>query len=80
MSQPTLRYQDVKNSLRLNRSGDASSKLSKACFPSEIPSLNLYGDRSIVNDKYLLISTTDQAISLLYTGPELQAYSAKNTP
>ena len=67
-------------SLCLNISGDSASNWYKACCPSELPPLNLSGDRSIGNGKYLPISTTDQEMPFLSTGPTCQEYSTKNTP
>ena len=67
-------------SLCINRSGDAASKWYKACCPSELPSLDLDGDKSIGNGNYLLINTNNGAMSVLYTGPAFQAYSANNMP
>ena len=67
-------------SICINRSGDPFSKLYTDSFPSEVPSLDLSGDRSIRNGKSLTIATTDQAISVPSTGPAYQYYNAKNTP
>ena len=70
----------LNNSLFLNRSRDEASKLSKAFCIYEVTSLELSGDRSIVNVNYLPISTTDIVISFLSTVPAFQVYSANNTP
>ena len=43
-------------------------------------SIDLDGDRSIENDKYMLISNTDQKISVPSTGHELYAYNTNNNP
>ena len=59
---------------------DQASKWSNACFSSELPSIKLDGDRSIVNGNYVSIANTDQEISVPSTGPAFQAYSANNTP
>ena len=58
--------------LCLNRSGDASSKWFKACCPSEVPSLNLVGDRSIGKRKCQPISTNYWAMSVPSTGTAFQ--------
>ena len=67
-------------SLCLKRSRDSSPKLSKDCCLSEVPSLDLAGDSSIVNGKYIPIAKTDQAMSALSTGPAFQLYTVKNIP
>ena len=72
----------------LNRSGDEASKWYKACYYYEVTPLersgvtplDLSGDRSIGNENYLTIATTNQEISVPPTGPEFQAYRAKNAP
>ena len=69
----------LNNSLCLNRSGDASSEWYKACCPSGLPFLKLYGDRSIVNGNSLPVTTTDWSIPAQSTRPAFQYYSAKNT-
>ena len=69
----------LKISLFLNRSGYASSKKFNDCCLSEVPSLDLYDDRSVENGNSLLIATTDKVMSVTYTGPEFQAYITNNT-
>ena len=49
-------------------SRDSDSKWSKVFFPSEVPSIDLYDDRSIENSNFLPIGNTDQSISILSTG------------
>ena len=70
----------LKNYLCLNRSGDAPSEGSKDFCSSELPSLNLAGDRSIGNGNSLPIATTDCAMPVPSTGTELQAYSENIMP
>ena len=55
-----LDTKDLNSFLCLNRSGDVASKLSNAFCYSGVPSLDLAGDKSIVNGNYLPIATTDQ--------------------
>ena len=64
-------------SICINRSGYAVSNLSKVCCLSELPSLDLYGDRYIGNGNYIPIPTTDQSISVPSTGPAFQLYGTK---
>ena len=64
----------LNSSLFMNIIGVAASNYFKAYCSSEVPSLDLAGDRSILNGKSLPISTSDQAKSVLYTGPAFQAY------
>ena len=66
-------------SLCLNISMDSASKWSKDWCPSVIPSLDLTGDRPILNENSLPISTTDKAMLVPSTGTTFKAYSAKNT-
>ena len=70
----------LNNYLCLNMSGDAASKLTNDCCLSEVPPLNIAGDRSIGNGNYLPIATTDWSMSVPSTGTTLKVYSAKNTP
>ena len=69
----------LNNSLCLNISGCEASKWSKDCCTYEVPSLDLSGDRSIVNGKSLPMATTDWIIPVPSTGPAFQAYRAKTT-
>ena len=56
--------------LFLNRSGYAASNFHKACFPFEVPYIDLAGDRSSVNDKYTPIAIIDQTLLPPSTGHE----------
>ena len=56
-----------------NISGDVASKLSNACCPYEVPSLDLTVDKLIRNGNSLLIATTDRSMSVPSTGPAFQA-------
>ena len=59
---------------------DESKKRTNACFNSDVTSLDLDGDSSTGNRNYVPIATTDQAMSVPYTGTAFQTYSEKNTP
>ena len=63
----------LNNYISINRGGDVESKRSKACCNSEVPSLELAGDKSTGNGKSLPISTNDISRLVLSTGPEFQA-------
>ena len=69
----------LNKSFCLNISGDAASKWSKYCCTSEVPSLDLDGDRSIGNGNSLPMATTDKVMSVPSTGTEFQTDSANNT-
>ena len=57
-----------------------ASTISKDVCPSEVLSLELAGDRSIVNGNSLLVDTTDKAVSVPSTGPLFHEFNSNNTP
>ena len=70
----------LNSSIFLYRIGYTASKWSNACYNSEVPSLELSGESSILNGNSLPMATTDKAISVPSTCTTFKFYSAKNTP
>ena len=70
----------LNSSIFITRSGDADSNWFKAWCTSEVPSLDLTADISIVNGDFLPISNTYRAIPFPSTVPVFQLFCVKDTP